>query len=634
MNQERAELLINRAVDGIATRDEREQLARAMRADPLLRSEFEELQTVHASTESLFRQLSLPEDFSKRVMRRVQGADVPADESLENVRLPSQRRTSKIPTPVTPAQRRRVGVYAIIATVSAAAAVMLAIGVLSGFFARAGIGTSGAETVIPNNEKEVADGRRGGPDTGEINRTVSPTHQPLANSGDGSANKTDGADPKVEQPKVTPPAPQQPKGSEDVQPNDEPQPEDVVKKPEGEQPGPVVPKPEPEKPEGGGLIDNGKPDTGEVKPEPEQKPEGIVETEPKKENATQVTPAPERTKLGKVAGILSGRVEVSTDNENWTRLSESQEIRQGDHIRTSQGGNALLLLDSGSVTLGHDTQVAISNASSVALEDGIVSLDRDSNHTGDLDVVVDDYTVHVSFGCALIERKRRGLSVAKSVGFASLSHDEFGSVLLDTDSGYEIEAEFGKVADEARKKIFKLPDWSSEARSQIVMMNLDSTLTTREFGVRERSYVTSRMPGGVEKLVALPTTTESVSAFLKDVINNDKLNGAAIIKVLGEVQLAYNEVTELEPDVINGHAGRAALVAKDYDQWREYFWRLMRPPVEPKKQPTSTTTETECPNANKDKLKRVDNPPRKPIVKKVPVPTPDKSEEEEPSNKN
>jgi hypothetical protein len=44
------------------------------------------------------------------------------------------------------------------------------------------------------------------------------------------------------------------------------------------------------------------------------------------------------------------------------------------------------------------------------------------------------------------------------------------------------------------------------------------------------------------------------------------------------------------------------------------------------KQPTGSG-DTECPNANKDKLKRVDKPQRKKIVKKVPASSPDKTSE-------
>lgn len=640
MNQEHAELLINRAIDGIASRQEREQLASALRADPLLRSEFEEMQSVHASTESLFRQLALPQNFSARIMRRVQGDNIPADDGLESIRLPSHRRSNLAAAPVvTATHRRRARVYAIIASISAAAAMLLALGVFTGFFARSGIGTADAGSSVSPDGKEVADGRQGGPDTEEINRTVSSPHQPLVNDGDTGVDT-----PKNANDSKGPPAPKG-EGQPDLTPK--PEPEEVVKN-GGKKTGPESPASEPKNAGGskvgGDLVDGAKPAPTESPKEIKEEPESPAgpghavdvgpKAEPKTEDPTHATEAPARVLLGRVAGILSGRVEISSDQQNWTRISENQELHEGDYVRTKVNGTALLLLDSGSVTLDRQTLVSLKSSHSLALQEGIVALDRESTQHGDLDLICEDYTLHLSFGCAVVERKRRGLSVQKAVGFASLSHDEFGSVLLDTDSGYTIEAEFGKVADEPKSSVILLPDWSGEARSQLVMLGLDSALSDREFAVRERSYVTSRLPGGVEKLTQFPTTTGSVRDFLKDAIGNEKLNGAAIIKLVGEVQVAYSDVTELTPDVINGHAGRAALVAEDYDQWRDYFWRLMRPPVQPKTPPAAqpSSGETDCP-LEKDKLKRVDNPPRKPIVKKVP-PQSNDTPEQEPENKN
>ncbi|MEZ5991025.1 MAG: hypothetical protein R3E76_01550 [Planctomycetota bacterium] len=627
MKTERAEILMNRAIDGTASLDEREQLARAMSADPLLRNEFEELQSVHASTNSLFNQLELPTDFAARVMRRVQGNDVPADSGIEQVRLPSQRRGRRRVARVTQIHQRRVRVYAIVATVSAAAALMLALGVFSGFFTRAGIGATGTPSAGTTDSKAVADGRQGGPDSEEINRTVSSTHQPLANPGDAEAADGSAVSPDVKTPEINPtPAD-----------TNSPIPKDQVKK--GDE---NSPEPTPEEPIGSDheprhtdVVDDGteNPAPPERAPEvtPKDESEGVVESGPKDETSA-VKQQPERVLLGRISSILSGRVEVSADAQTWTRISENQELFEGDHVRTLVNGSVLLLLDSGSVSLDKRTQVTLDTGSNVLLDEGTVALDRNANHAGDLHLRVEDYTVHLSFGCAVIERKRRGLSVQKPVGFASLSHDEFGTVLLDTDAGYAIDAEFGKVADEPRTGFIQMPGWAWEARSQLVMLGLEDVLNERDFAVRERSYVTSRLPGGVNKLVAYPTTTQSVTEFVAEGVQNEKLNGAAIIKMVGEVQVAYAEVSELTPDVINNHAKRAALVAENYDQWRDTFWRLMRPPVEPKNPPSSSTTETECP-LEKNKIKQVEKP-RKPIVKKVPAQGSDTPEKEDAANKN
>lgn len=624
MKTERAEILMNRAIDGTASLDEREQLARAISADPLLRNEFEELQSVHASTKSLFIQLQLPNDFAARVMRRVQGNDVPADDGLEQVRLPSQRRSPRRLARVTKIQQRRVRAYAVVATVSAAAALMLALGVFSGFFTRAGIGATGAPSAGTTDSKAVADGRQGGPDSEEINRTVSSTHQPLVNSGDAETDNgsADGVEAKTPEDKPVPADTNSPTPENQVAKGDEGSTEPTPEKP-------IINDHEPRHTD---VVEDGKENPAPPEHAPEITPkdgsEGVVESG-RKDETSAVEPQPERVLLGRISSILSGRVEVSADAQTWTRISENQELFEGDHVRTLVNGSVLLLLDSGSVSLDKRTQVTLDTGSNVLLDEGTVALDRNANHAGDLHLRVEDYTLHLSFGCAVVERKRRGLAVQKPVGFASLSHDEFGTVLLDTDAGYAIDAEFGKVADEPRAGFIQMPSWAWEARSQLVMLGLEEVLNSREFATRERSYVTSRLPGGVNKLVAYPTTTQSVTEFVTEGVNNDKLNGAAIIKMVGEVQVAYIEVTELTPDVINNHAKRAALVAESYDQWRDTFWRLMRPPVEPKNPPSSSSTETECP-LEKNKIKQVEKP-RKPTVKKVPAQTP---EEEDTTNKN
>ncbi|MCG3185138.1 MAG: hypothetical protein ICCCNLDF_03326 [Planctomycetes bacterium] len=575
MNREQAELLMNRAIDGLASAAEREQLARMLRGNPLLRSEFEDMQATHASTESLFRQIALPVDFSARVMRRVQGVEVPSDTSLENVRLPEQRaHNGRLLATAGPA-RRTVRIYAIIAAVSAAAAVMLAVGVFSGAFARAGIGTQGSAETLTDDGKTVAEGRRGVPDRGEFNRTDSPTPQPLGSNGaqkpDGSARQPEGSSvtgpetngndsaPLPQPPKrevkdiPTPPAP------EEIRP--EPAPEDIVEQPGTEPEQPIQPKdtveqPKPEEPEGGKTV-----------------------AEPAR-----------RDPVGKLL-IMSGRAELMNADGSVTRLQDKdQQIFNGDRIRTRYGAVVLLQLPGGDVTLGKDTQVKLDSDSSLTLEQydgsdkGQLSLDRGHGHAGSsIAVTCEDYSLYVMSGTTVIERKRRGLSVAKASGFSTITHETFGSLLLDESSGYESDIDFGKEFSPPKAKRVSLPDWSSEARSQAVMLALDPDIQARKFSLAaERSYVQNKLPGKLEKLLEHPACTDCVVTWLRTAIRNEKLEGAAIVKMVGEVEIAYFDVSELAPDVINGHADRAAQVAESFDQWREYFYRLMRPPVEPK----------------------------------------------------
>ncbi len=611
MKREQAELLMNRAIDGLASAAEREQLARILRANPLLRSEFEDMQAVHSSTESLFRQLALPVDFSAHVMRRVQGVEVPSDTSLENVRLPEQRaHNGRLLTTNGPA-RRTVRIYAIIAAVSAAAAVMLAVGVFSGAFARAGIGTQGSPEALTDDGKALAEGRRGVPDRGEFNRTDSPTPQPLGSNEqqapDGDRVRPDGSSiavPENEGNESAPlpqpakrevkdvPAPRTPEDSR------EPEPDEVVEN---------EPAPQPEPEAGGDVVEQLRPET----------PEDKTQAEPSK-----------REVVGKLL-VMSGRADLVNADGTSTRLQD-QELHSGDRIRTRYGAVVLLQLEGGDVTLGRDTQVVISAGNALTLEQydgsekGQLSLDRAMRHGGgSLEVKCEDYTLFVMQGTTILERKRRSLNITKAAGFATITHDSFGSLLLDETSGYESSIEFGKEFSQPRAKRVSLPDWSGESRGQTVMQALEPDLQARQFNSNaERNYLLSKLPGKLEKLLQHAAGTDSVVAWLRSAIANPRLEGAAIVKMAGEVEIACIDVSELTPDAINAHADRAALVAESYEQWREYFYRLMRPPVEPKNPqpkpvPGGATGTPDCPNTNKDKLKRVDDPPAK-KVKQVP----------------
>jgi hypothetical protein len=613
MKREQAELLMNRAIDGQASAAEREQLARILRANPLLRSEFEDLQAVHASTESLFRQLALPVDFSARVMRRVQGVEVPSDTNLENVRLPEQRaHHGRLLTTNGPA-RRTVRIYAIIAAVSAAAAVMLAVGVFSGAFARAGIGTQGSPEALTDDGKAVAEGRRGVPDRGEFNRTDSPTPQPL---GSNERQAPDGDSVRPEGSSIAAPADN---GNESAP---LPQP---VKREVKDAPAPRTPE-DSREPEVEEVVENDP--APQPQPEPAAGGNGVVE-QPRPEtpeDKTQAEPT-KREVVGKLL-VMSGRADLLNADGSSTRLQD-QDLHSGDRIRTKYGAVVLLQLAGGDVTLGRDTQVMISAGNALTLEQydgsdkGQLSLDRAGRHGGgSLEVKCEDYTLFVMQGTTILERKRRSLNITKASGFATITHDSFGSLLLDETSGYESSIEFGKEFGQPKAKRVSLPDWSGESRGQTVMQALEPDLQARQFSSNaERNYLLSKLPGKLEKLLQHAAGTDSVVAWLRSAIANTKLEGAAIVKMAGEVEIACIDVSELTPDAINAHADRAALIAESYDQWREYFYRLMRPPVEAKPQPKpvpgGASGTPDCPNTSKDKLKRVDDPPAK-KVKQVP----------------
>ncbi|MCB9893842.1 MAG: hypothetical protein H6839_05315 [Planctomycetes bacterium] len=610
---------MNRAIDGVATPGEREELARVLRVDALLRSEFEELQSVHACTESLFRQIALCNEFSQRVMRRIQTGEVPSDEGLESVRLPAAR-----PLKAKRARsrsQRRVRLYAVIASVSAAAAFLLAAGVFSGFFARAGIGTQGVEPAKTDGEKPfTADGRRGVPDREELNRTDSSTHQPSNTDGTDGGKAPKGAPrqdppapkdpaPEVEEPKrdsapdkvTVEPLPPKPKSPEPVQP-DEPEPEEVVKKDE-------TPGTEPEQPKGD--VDSGKtPDSGKT-----------------------VAAPVERKKIGTLQ-VMSGRAELVASDGSTSRFKDQdQELFEGDRIRTRYNACVRLKLATGDLTLGRDTQILLSSAAALTLEQydgkerGQLALNRESTAEGDsLEVKVEDYEVFLMHGAALIERKRHGMLVTKTVGFATITHDTFGSVLLDETSGYESDIEFGKEYAPPKARRVSLPDWASKSRRQDIMTALSPVIADRKYSASERSYVINSLPDRLDDLLVHATTNESVITLLTTAIRNEKLTGAGLIKLVSEVEVAYFDVSELTPEAINDHANRAAMAAEGFDQWKDYFYRLMRPPVEPKSKSSSTTTESSDPT----KLKRVDDPPVKKVKTQNNGSDPEEEEEESP----
>ena len=608
MNREHQHLLINRAVDGAASVEEREELARALKADPLLRSELDDTEAVHTATTSLFRQLALPEDFSKRVMRRIQGVEVPADAQVDSVRLPAVRPANGRAAKIVSTHRRRARIYAIVAFVSAAASLLLAIGVLTGAFSNNTTGTTTTE-----EGTKAADGRRGVPDTGNPTpHRDSHPQPPLID--DRTAPDGDAVDsPEAKDPGVVDPA-SKPEGQRD--------PRDPAEKPESKPEQPVDPK-DP-------GIEPGTPEEV-VKGEPEPEPEGVVEDQPDPSREPEGSEAAATVVLGRML-VLSGQVHLVGADGSLTRLDDDQPIHAGDRLRTKWNAVVMLQLGGGDVTLGKDTEVSIESESVLRLEEcdgkekGMIAVDRNAGHSGGtFEVACGEYSLFAMSGATVLERKSYGMDITKAVGFATLTHEVFGSILFTEESGYEAKVRFGKEYETPKALNVTLPDWSAETRAQAVMLSLGDVLAARKFTEsRERSYVNTNLPLKLKKLMAYPTTTDSAFEFLSGAIEREQFNGASLVKMAGEVENAYAEVTELSPDVVNSHAGRAAMVAENYEQWHDYFYRLMRPPVEPKGQPQTPVPVPDCPNDKK--MKRVDKPQPRKVIK--PAPVPEESDEE------
>lgn len=144
MNREHLDILMNRAIDGKASPPEREELARALLSDPTMRAEYDELIGAHLSTVALFERLELPTDFTARVMRKVQPDHVPTDADLTAIiedsnlgtQLAAEQAAFAAPTSRRTALLRRQAtittLLSSIGAVSAAAALFLAIGFLTG----------------------------------------------------------------------------------------------------------------------------------------------------------------------------------------------------------------------------------------------------------------------------------------------------------------------------------------------------------------------------------------------------------------------------------------------------------------------------------------------------------------------
>lgn len=626
---------MNRAVDGVAGVEEREQLASAMRADPLLRQEFEELQAADMATRGLFQQLALPRDFSKRVMRRVQGRDVPADESP---RLPEPRPFKQRRVRLARAQRNRIRMYAVISGVSAAASVMLLVGVFTGFFTRNGIGA--VENVSPS--ESVADGRQGVLDSEGYNRTDPSTHQPDPSVNNEDSNESPVVDDAADGADDTEVEAGPDKGADvTVRKDDTPEP--------GNHPDRHPEAPEPRVPD---EVVNEDPEPSteprkDVTSEPDSAPaprndpvvERKPESDPKETAEPEVSPEPrtpeetvavERPVIGRLS-VLSGRVYVQDKDGEWVKLEDADGIREGAHLKTSRTGVALMSFDSGAVTLGRGSEATLSKTDSLTLLEGLAAVERGTASAGhSMELVIDSHRLVVQSGSVFVERNRRGFEVSKAFGVATLTHDEMGSIAMPDDSAYKAEVNFSDTiySEAAAQDLMLLPGYSAVSRARVVMSELTPALEAREFGRDERAFVMSRVPGGLENLMVHPVSCDAVVDFMTRSVENSNFDGAALKVILDDALSAMIDYAELHSaEDIAGFAGRAALVAENYGNWKEYFNRLLRPaPSQPAKTPAKTG-DADCP-AEKNKLKRVDKPQRK-VVKKPAPPNTDDNEEKD-----
>ncbi len=621
MSRERVELLMNRAIDGALSDEDREHLARALNADPLLRSEYEELQTTNASLESMFRQVALPLDFSSRVMRRVrddiQDGRVPADMRADSVRLdPVSARSSRLPLSEARqgarqvrmrSAQRKVRIYATVATISAAAALLLALGVMTNFFSR-----TAPNTGAPR-ESTLAEDRGGVPRTEGDNRTDPSRSTPKGGeapkpNGEGASHASSrdsigsGAGPDNESlPPIVPDESdkgnsgitEKPDSSNPGAGNGADSGANTPEQPQPENPGtPIDPDPlPPSSPE----IDNGKPD-----PTDDRKTTGTAPV------------SPERVKFGRMM-VLSGKAEVEGTDGKWTLLADDSEVHSGSRMRMNVNGLALIQTENGNVALGKGARVRLADAATVSVEEGNITLERGERgqHSGNaLVAILDEYRFDLHSGFGVVARKKQGFEIHMVLGTGQVSHNLLGTMAMA--AGTEFETTFAaKSMKEPRQAPQQLPDWCGDSRAIAVLAKLESDLTAREFNSRERRDLDRNLRSALERLLAHAVSAEAVVSALQYAIANRKLSGSDLVKVVKELETAMAEATDIAPDAICGFAGRAALVAESQAEWRDFFYRLMRPAAPAGGTSGSSSSSSSGVESSDNKLRRVDSPSRK-----------------------
>lgn len=593
MRQEELNILMQRAIDGALSGNERAMLSRALRGDPVLKAEFEELQAAHAATEQLFRQIALPTDFSAGVMRRIQGTSVPADASLEGVRFPGPRSLKGRRASISRMHRRRLRLYNLVAVATAAAALVIAAAVVMGTFANTP--TQAPQGIVSDVGESLV-----GSDVGGDHRTDSSASDIEGREAPVLIEDT-GASPDAAPSRLQtePERVHQPDHDATVEDGARETPErarpDVVERPDTE---PV--QTEPARP----VVE-----TPAREPEPTSTPDGTA------------TAAPPRD-LGKLL-VLSGRAEVLGRDGNWTRLSDDQSIFEGAQVRTNVNGVAMLSLSNGTLVLGRGAVVQFSQDDSPSLLGGEVTLERAHHGDGpELMLRCEDFTVSLAHGCAIVSRKRRGVSVRQGIGFATVMNDQGVQYL---EGSRESDLEFGRQPSEPREAKVMLPDWSGDSRANSVLAAIDHALMAREWRSAERRYVDRTLSTVLRRSMRHPVEREHMVTFLEAVVGNTSLSGQDVCRIAADVETSFVEESAFTPGELARFAGTAADSVTDFAGWQSAYKLLLRP-VQPAARPTrpaphGTPTPDDCPDAERDRVKRVERPaPRTPPKPGEPAP--------------
>lgn len=565
MGREHLDILMNRVIDGVASPADREELARALEADPTLRAEFDELKAAHSSTLLLFERLSLPGEFTGRVMRRVQPDHVPTDADLTAIIESSDLPKVSEPTP-SPARnllhsqmiwRRKANLAAVLSSIgafSAAAALLLAIGMLTGI-----VGPSRT----PPPQAPVA----GKPESPRPAVRVDPAPQPAIHEAAPPVEVPPSPQPRDISPdreededdrEVPPPAPEQPQG-EVRREVDTParEQEDPSRELPGTAPGPSVETPE----------EPAQPPTPSETPRTTDVPgkSGPSVEEPERRTGGARAEAPEQPLWGRLVSISSGNLSLVDENGKTLKISDGTELRVGQRLQTNVNGLSVLGLSLGGyVAAGRKTTFVLTR-NGITLEEGELAVDFDGIRGQQLQVAFDAYTLALTRGTLLLEKKtRRKMAISQSAGVAALRHGENS---LSLEGSLEVDVEFGKMPASARARAVVLPDWCGNARAEISLSRVEKLLAERKYS----SSVDRRLRSVIATVSKVPVSTELLVAFLRRVLEEPAFSVPDLVSMLESLVEALNSMPELTANTALQLAAESLCECKSLADWVRRF---------------------------------------------------------------
>lgn len=610
MNREHLDILMNRAIDGKASPPEREELARALLSDPTMRAEYDELIGAHLSTVALFERLELPTDFTARVMRKVQPDHVPTDADLTAIiedsnlgtQLAAEQAAFAAPTSRRTALLRRQAtittLLSSIGAVSAAAALFLAIGFLTGII---GSGKPHSPPEVSGQPVPVRDGaapppRREaatpgkGPQSGAPEAPKSEPSLPPA-----PAPKREGTVEEDEEDKLPPVKkdqvvehPEEGSGRERTAPPRGEEPKNDGPKPKVETP-PVEEKKEPANP-GAGPI----PGTS-VEPKKPNEPES-TDSQPK---APQ-TPAA----WGRMLSVPSGRVNLPDEGGKLVALDTEVELRVGMKLTTSANCISVFNWRAGGHFAAGRRTVFTLTSEGFNFEDGEVAVDFDGGKVSPV-VGFDAYALTVKSGMVLVVRKTaRKVAISQSSGQSVL---RFGEHTLTIEAGAQVDVEFGKMPATPKVKPFVLPEWCGVVRREVNLARIDKLLSARKLSRVESTALQDQ----IVRLGRLPHASYTLAALMNRVLELESFSVKDLTGILGEVEEAYQGNQELSLDETLKMALECTCEVKSYADWSKRFANRLREFAKRdlvKDKKGDARDAKELPNGQRDGSKKAEEP--------------------------